>query len=156
MYKQYECIPFTNCSLPPFYCGGAVEPFKARNMNLEKHIRFGVRLIVVIVPLGDITSKIEEFLRFLRLLFFFRTNRLFLGYHSRIGSFRITYKLWLIKYKKYFVRWKPAFKLNLDFFDPVDVVDRCETLETRDADDLRDDKEIKSGAICFFDSNIEL
>jgi len=51
---------------------------------------------------------------------------------------------------------KPAFKLNLDFFDPVDVVDRCETLETRDADDLRDDKEIKSGAICFWDSYIEL
>ena len=54
------------------------------------------------------------------------------------------------------VMWKLAFKLNLDFFDPVDVVDRCETLDTRDADDLRDDKEIKSGAICLFDSNIEL
>ena len=52
--------------------------------------------------------------------------------------------------------WKPAFKLNLDFFDPVDVVDRCETLDTRDADDFRDDKEIKSGAICFWDSDIEL
>ena len=52
--------------------------------------------------------------------------------------------------------WKPAFKLNLDFFDPVDVVDRCETLDTRDADDFRDDKEIKSGAICLLDSNIQL
>ena len=54
--------------------GGAVEPFNARNINLEKHIRFGVRLIVVIVPLSDIAPEIEEFLWFLRLLFFFRTN----------------------------------------------------------------------------------
>ena len=56
------------------YFVGAVEPFNARNMNLEKHIRFGVRLIVVIIPLSDIAPEIEEFLWFLRLLFFFRTN----------------------------------------------------------------------------------
>lgn len=56
------------------YFVSAVEPFNARNMNLEKHIRFGVRLIVVIIPLSDIAPEIEEFLWFLRLLFFFRTN----------------------------------------------------------------------------------
>ena len=68
------------------YFVSAVEPFNARNINLEKHIRFGVRLIVVIIPLSDIAPEIEEFLWFLRLLFFFRTNWLFLGYHTIIPT----------------------------------------------------------------------
>ena len=48
--------------------------------------------------------------------------------------------------------FEPPMDLSeiLDFFELVEVVDRAETFDTRDADDFLDDNEIRSGAICFF------
>ena len=42
------------------------------------------------------------------------------------------------------------FKLSRDFFDVVEVVERRETFETREADDFRDEIEIVSSLMLGF------